>query len=87
MWRSDRGEVSIGVKCGGVDRDEETAMFGERTAESHANLYPGNWKQHRPAPEPHSEPRGQQRCRSGATWEGDEGRGDGGMNGETWEEG
>lgn len=37
-----------------VDRDEETAMFGERTGESDANLYPANWKQQSPAPEPHS---------------------------------
>lgn len=56
-----------------VDKDEETAMFGERTGESDANLYPANWKQQTPAPEPHSRPCGQRRAR--ATWEGDEGRG------------
>lgn len=54
MWRSERGEVSARAKCGGVDRDGETAMFGERTEESNANLYPGNWKQHSSAPETHS---------------------------------
>lgn len=37
-----------------VDKDEETAMFGERTGESDANLYYANWKQQSPAPEPHS---------------------------------
>lgn len=42
-----------------VDKDEETAMFGERTGESDANLYPTNWKQQSPAPEPHSRPCGQ----------------------------
>jgi len=38
-----------------VDKDEETAMFGERR-ESVPNLYPANWKQQSPAPEPHSGP-------------------------------
>lgn len=60
-----------------VDKDEETAMFGERTGVSNANLYPTNWKQQSPAPEPHSRPCGQRRAR--ATWEGDEGQGDGEM--------
>lgn len=31
-------------------------MFGERTGESDANLYPTNWKQQIPAPELHSGP-------------------------------
>lgn len=39
-----------------VDKDEETAMFGEKTGERYANLYPDNWKQQSPAPEPHSRP-------------------------------
>lgn len=60
-----------------VDRDEETTMFGERTGESNANLYPANWKQQSPAPEPHSRPCGQHWA--WATWEGDEGQGDGEM--------
>lgn len=47
------------MKCGGVDKDEETAMFGERTAESDVNIYPSNWKQQSPAPEAHSWPDGQ----------------------------
>lgn len=84
MCRSDIGGRSEPrVKCGGVDKDEETAMFGERTGESNANLYPGNWKQHSPAPELHSGPYGQRRAR--ATWEGDEGQGDGRMDG--WRDG
>lgn len=37
-----------------VDRDEETAMFGERTEQSSANLYEANWKQQSRAPEAHS---------------------------------
>lgn len=37
-----------------VDEDEETAMFGERTRQTDANLCLANWKQQRPAPEPHS---------------------------------
>lgn len=55
MCRSDTGgEVRGRSKCSGVDKDEETTMFGERTGESDANLYPANWKQRSPAPEPHS---------------------------------
>ena len=60
-----------------VDEDEETAMFGERTRESDANLYPANWKQQSLAPEPRSRLRGRDR----ATWEGDEGWGGGWRDG------
>lgn len=56
MRWSDTGEVRGRAKWSEVDRDEETAMFGERTGECDANLYPANWKQHSPAPEPHSRP-------------------------------
>lgn len=54
MWRCGRGEVRARVKCGGVKKNGETAMFGEETGESNANLYPANWKQHSSPPEPHS---------------------------------
>lgn len=50
------GEVNAGVQRRRVDKDEETAMFGEKTGERYANLYPDNWKQQSPAPEPHSRP-------------------------------
>lgn len=50
------------MKCSEVNKDEETAMFGETTGESDANLYRPNWKQQTSAPEPHSRPRGYRRA-------------------------
>lgn len=61
MCWSDAGGRSEQSEVWRVDRDEETAMFGERTGESDANLYHANWKQKSPAPEPHSQPCGQHR--------------------------
>lgn len=83
------GDLCVGaIQAGGqrqsevwrVDKDEETAMFRERTGESDANLYPANWKQQSPAPEPHSRALWPMPG-PGATWEGDEGRGMEGWDG------
>lgn len=65
------------MKCSGVNKNEETKMFGKGTGKSDANLYPANWKQQSPAPEPHSQPYGQRRGQGNVGGRG--GPGDGEM--------